>query len=75
LLFARAREQVSERMITMGLEHGSLSTAETNELIFDVLSDIGNTVARRFGLVYAFPQGIAGGSPIEQQGPAGHQRR
>jgi peroxiredoxin len=35
---------------------GSLSTAETNELTFDVLSDVGNTVARRFGLVYALPE-------------------
>jgi peroxiredoxin len=32
---------------------GSLSTAETNELTFDVLSDIGNKAARSFGLVYA----------------------
>ena len=35
---------------------GSLSTAETNELTFDVLSDVGNTVARRFGLVYALAE-------------------
>ena len=38
------------------LPDGSLSTAETNELTFDVLSDVGNTVARRFGLVYALPE-------------------
>jgi len=35
---------------------GSLSTAETNELTFDVLSDVGNTAARLFGLVYALPE-------------------
>lgn len=34
----------------------SLSTAETNALTFEVLSDAGNAVARRFGLVYALPQ-------------------
>jgi peroxiredoxin len=41
--------------ISPQLPDGSLSTAETNELTFDVLSDIGNKVARRFGLVYALP--------------------
>jgi peroxiredoxin len=35
---------------------GSLSTVEANALTFDVLSDVGNAVARRFGLVYALPQ-------------------
>jgi peroxiredoxin len=35
---------------------GSLGTAEANALTFDVLSDVGNAVARRFGLVYALPQ-------------------
>ncbi len=35
---------------------GSLSTAEMNALTFDVLSDPGNAVARRFGLVYALAQ-------------------
>jgi len=34
----------------------SLTTAEKNELAFDVLSDAGNAVARAFGLVYALPQ-------------------
>lgn len=42
--------------ISPQLPDGSLSTAETNELTFDVLSDVGNTVARRFGLVYALPE-------------------
>lgn len=35
---------------------GSLSTAETNALTFDVLSDAGNEVARRFGLVWSLPE-------------------
>jgi len=34
---------------------GSLSTAQANELRFDVLSDVGNHVARSFGLVYRLP--------------------
>jgi peroxiredoxin len=34
---------------------GSLSTAEKNTLEFDVLSDLGNKVARQFGLVYTLP--------------------
>jgi peroxiredoxin len=42
--------------ISPQLPDGSLSTAETNELTFDVLSDAGNRVARSFGLVYALPE-------------------
>lgn len=42
--------------ISPQLPDGSLSTAETNSLTFDVLSDVGNVVARRFGLVYALPE-------------------
>lgn len=34
------------------LPDGSLGTAERNELTFDVASDVGNAVARRYGLVY-----------------------
>jgi len=41
--------------ISPQLPDGSLSTAEMNELSFDVLSDVGNHVARSFGLVYALP--------------------
>jgi len=41
--------------ISPQLPDGSLSTAELNKLSFDVLSDIGNHVARSFGLVYALP--------------------
>jgi len=42
--------------ISPQLPDGSLSTVEKNELTFDVLSDVGNEVARRFGLVYALPE-------------------
>jgi peroxiredoxin len=42
--------------ISPQLPDRSLSTAEINALTFDVLSDIGNTVARRFGLVYVLPE-------------------
>ncbi len=37
------------------LPDGSLTFAETNELGFDVLSDLGNDVARAYGLVWALP--------------------
>lgn len=42
--------------ISPQLPDGSLTTAETNALTFDVLSDVGNAVARRFGLVYELPE-------------------
>ena len=42
--------------ISPQLPDGSLSTAEKNELTFDVLSDAGNGVARAFGLAYALPE-------------------
>ncbi len=35
---------------------GSLSTSQTNALEFDVLSDLGNSVARSYGLVYPLPE-------------------
>jgi len=41
--------------ISPQLPDGSLSTAEVNQLSFDVLSDVGNHVARSFGLVYSLP--------------------
>ncbi|MGN6099200.1 MAG: peroxiredoxin-like family protein [Bosea sp. (in: a-proteobacteria)] len=37
------------------LPDNSLGTAEKNALTFDVLSDVGNAVAKRYGLVYALP--------------------
>jgi peroxiredoxin len=42
--------------ISPQLPDASLSTAEREALTFDVLSDVGNEVARGFGLVYALPQ-------------------
>lgn len=36
----------------------SLTTAEKDELTFDVLSDEGNQTARAFGLVFELPQGL-----------------
>lgn len=42
--------------ISPQLPDGSLSTAEANELTFDVLSDIGKSVARTFGLVWSLPE-------------------
>jgi peroxiredoxin len=34
----------------------SVSTAERMALTFEVLSDVGNRVARRFGIVFALPE-------------------
>jgi len=42
--------------ISPQLPDGSLSTAEANELTFTVLSDVGNKVARRYGLLWALPE-------------------
>ena len=42
--------------ISPQLPDRSLSTAETNALTFDVLSDVGNHAARSFGLVYTLPE-------------------
>ena len=41
--------------ISPQLPDGALSVAEKNELEFEVLSDVGNVVARSFGLVYSLP--------------------
>lgn len=60
----RAYQQVLGEVTALGaklvaispqLPDGSLSTAEMNKLSFDVLSDVGNHVARSFGLVYSLP--------------------
>jgi peroxiredoxin len=60
----RAHQQVLGEITALGaklvaispqLPDGSLSTAEVNKLSFDVLSDVGNHVARSFGLVYSLP--------------------
>jgi len=42
--------------ISPQLPDGSLSTAEANELTFDVLSDVGNRVARSFGLLWSLSE-------------------
>jgi peroxiredoxin len=42
--------------ISPQLPDGSLSTSAANALTFDVLSDVGNVVARRFGLVWSLPE-------------------
>jgi peroxiredoxin len=34
----------------------SLATAEQNKVSFEVLSDVGNKVARQFGLVFTLPE-------------------
>jgi peroxiredoxin len=61
----RAYQQVLGEITALGaklvaispqLPDDSMSTAEMNRLSFDVLSDIGNRVARSFGLVYSLPQ-------------------
>jgi peroxiredoxin len=60
----RAYQQVLGEITALGaklvaispqLPDGLLSTAEMNKLSFDVLSDVGNHVARSFGLVYSLP--------------------
>ena len=61
----RAYEAILPQIMALGasliaispqLPDGSLDTAETNALTFEVLSDVGNQVARSFGLVYALPE-------------------
>lgn len=41
------------------LPDSSISTAEKNELTFEVLSDLGNKVARAYGVVYKLPDPVA----------------
>lgn len=42
--------------ISPQLPDDSLSTADANALTFDVLNDVGNGVARRYGLVWSLPE-------------------
>lgn len=42
--------------ISPQLPDESLTTKERNELSFDVLSDVGNVVAKRYGLVFTVPE-------------------
>jgi len=63
----RAYQAILPQMVALGARliaispqrpDGSLTTAEANALTFHVLSDTGNSVARRFGLVYALPEDL-----------------
>jgi len=44
--------------ISPQLPDNSLDTVNKNTLTFDVLSDVGNEVARSYGLVYSLPDEI-----------------
>lgn len=45
--------------ITPETPDNSLSTHEKNELAYDVLSDVGNEVARQFGIVFKLPADVS----------------
>ncbi len=47
--------------ISPELPDGALSMTEKNALEFIVLSDVGNAVAREYGIVYRIPDSISGG--------------
>jgi len=47
--------------ISPELSDSALTWKEKNELEFIVLSDVGNEVAREYGIVYRIPKGIEGG--------------
>ncbi len=44
--------------MTPELPDHSLSTVEKHQLTFEVLSDLGNEVARQFGLVFQLPEDL-----------------
>jgi len=44
--------------ITPELPDNTLSTVEKNQLTFEVLSDVGNHIARHFGLVFQLPENL-----------------
>jgi peroxiredoxin len=44
--------------ISPQLPDNSLSTEEKNNLAFPVLSDVGNVIARRFGIVFSLPDDL-----------------
>ncbi|WP_320416313.1 redoxin domain-containing protein [Candidatus Entotheonella palauensis] len=44
--------------ITPELPDNTMTTVEKNELTFDVLSDVGNEVARKFGIVFELPDNL-----------------
>ncbi len=45
--------------LTPELPDSSMSTSEKNELEFDVLSDVGNVVARQYGVVFKLTDAVA----------------
>ena len=51
-------EALGAQLVTVSpqLPDNSLSTAEKLDLTFEVLSDVGNKVAREFGLVFTLPE-------------------
>ena len=51
-------EALGAQLVTVSpqLPDNSLSTAEKLDLTFKVLSDVGNKVAREFGLVFTLPE-------------------
>lgn len=63
----RAYQSILSRISALGarlvaispqLPDSSLDTVQKNALTFDVLSDVGNEVARSYGLVYSLPEEI-----------------
>jgi len=53
-------EALGANLVTISpqLPEKSLSTAEDNKVTFEVLSDVGNKVAREFGLVFALAESL-----------------
>ncbi|WP_382405022.1 peroxiredoxin-like family protein, partial [Frigoriflavimonas asaccharolytica] len=45
--------------LTPELPDNSLSTSEKNQLEFDVLSDVHNTIGKEFGVVYSLTEEVA----------------
>ena len=45
--------------ISSNVPDSTLSTVEKHDLQFEVLTDVGNKVTRKYGLVYTLPDGIA----------------
>jgi peroxiredoxin len=80
----RAYQSILSQMSALGarlvaispqLPDSSLDTVHKNALTFDVLSDVGNEVARDYGLVYSLPEEIPCSTSLEQQGSALDQRQ
>lgn len=72
-------EQMSASLVAISpqLPDHSLSTEEKNQLTFPVLSDVGNVVAKRFGIVFTLPAALVlaneaiGRDLVEFNGEAG----